>query len=350
MLQISQRPLTASDADAALFVDRVVEVDAIMRSLSMGLNILVLGPPGSGRTSLLRMIARRMEDSADGRPPVFIDAAAWTTTTDVVAAIREGLGDDIRNRQQWTGVPKYPELDPEAMDDPLYRKVAIERPRTLVEADIRAMASAARRPRTVLVDGVDPLAAHTLFGRFRDTLWEFDHRWIVTGELNRRAQFLQPPADVFFETVIELGDLTVEAARELLERRISMAGGDPNAERLQPVVARVAETVQTRTPRNILSSARLTLLTSDAAPSALDVVSERQARAAALGRPAAMLYAELENLGPVHAGDERLLNRLGYTRSRVVQLLKQLEEKGLVVARVEGRRKLYAIPTEGGVR
>jgi DNA-binding PadR family transcriptional regulator len=55
-----------------------------------------------------------------------------------------------------------------------------------------------------------------------------------------------------------------------------------------------------------------------------------------------MLAAELAALGGASASDERLLKRLGWTRGRAVQVLKQLEEKGIVTASMR--------PVEGGGR
>jgi DNA-binding transcriptional ArsR family regulator len=343
MLQLSQRPLTASDADRALFVDRQVELQAIRRSLALGLNVLVLGEGGSGRSSLLRRLARELDEEGGGPQPIVVDANAWSDAVDVALAIRAALGEDVR------GEPRYEYVSKSFMPG-LYERIENKRRPALDDADVRAMAAAGGQAFTILVDGVAANAAHALFGRFRDTLWEYPHRWVVTGDIDRRSVYLRPPADVFFETVVEMTELDVEAARQLLRQRIDLAGGDPNAARLAPVVDKLVESLQVRTPRNVLSTARLTLLSGEGAPSAIDIVSEQQARAAALGRPAAMLYAELESLGPVHAGDERLLGRLGYTRSRVVQLLKRLEEQGLVEARMEGRRKIYALPAAGGIR
>jgi predicted ArsR family transcriptional regulator len=48
-----------------------------------------------------------------------------------------------------------------------------------------------------------------------------------------------------------------------------------------------------------------------------------------------MLIAELEAIGPASASDERLLKRLGWTRSRASQVFKQLEEAGVVRAAME---------------
>ena len=61
-----------------------------------------------------------------------------------------------------------------------------------------------------------------------------------------------------------------------------------------------------------------------------------------------MLAQELEALGWASASDERLLVRMGWTRSRVVQVIAELEGEGLVEMREEstgrGRpRKLYRL-------
>ncbi|MGH2698786.1 MAG: helix-turn-helix domain-containing protein [Actinomycetota bacterium] len=69
--------------------------------------------------------------------------------------------------------------------------------------------------------------------------------------------------------------------------------------------------------------------------------AELARRARALGRSHALLFRELESLAPVHAGDERLLERLGFTRPRIVQILKDLETASVVASRREGRRQMY---------
>ena len=61
-----------------------------------------------------------------------------------------------------------------------------------------------------------------------------------------------------------------------------------------------------------------------------------------------MLAQVLEVLGWVSASDERLLDRMGWTRPRVVQVMAELSEGGLVQMREEstgrGRpRKLYRL-------
>jgi hypothetical protein len=61
-----------------------------------------------------------------------------------------------------------------------------------------------------------------------------------------------------------------------------------------------------------------------------------------------MLAGEIDALGWVSASDERLLDRMGWTRPRVVQVIAELESRGLVNMREEntgrGRpRKLYRL-------
>ena len=54
-----------------------------------------------------------------------------------------------------------------------------------------------------------------------------------------------------------------------------------------------------------------------------------------------VLYDAVGDLGPVHAGDERLLERMGTSRPWVVAQLKKLEEAGLVRSGRDGRRVVY---------
>jgi predicted ArsR family transcriptional regulator len=61
-----------------------------------------------------------------------------------------------------------------------------------------------------------------------------------------------------------------------------------------------------------------------------------------------MLAAELEALGPRSASDPELLARLGWTRERVVQVMRVMEKAGLLDHQFEkqgvGRpRKVYAL-------
>ncbi len=61
-----------------------------------------------------------------------------------------------------------------------------------------------------------------------------------------------------------------------------------------------------------------------------------------------MLADELDALGWTSASDQRLLDRMGWTRPRVVQVIAELESRGLVEMREEstgrGRpRKLYRL-------
>jgi DNA-binding transcriptional ArsR family regulator len=311
MLQISQRPLSASDADARLFVNRKEETSAALRALELGFNVLVLGDPKSGRTSFLRHVERR--GASEGRPTVFVDAQAHLGPASIVGALRAVL----------EGGSRPDAIPPET---------------TLTEADLAAMAAGA--PTTIFLDNLRPEAAQTLFGRFRDVLWQLPHQWVVSGLVVRRSEYLEPPADSFFDSIIELGPLSEEDARSLLESRIEHAGASEDARLLEGLVGRIVNVTGERTPGALLAMAREALL-HDGDEGRLDELAELGSRARALGRSHDLLFRELEALAPVHAGDERLLQRLGYTRPRIVQMLKDLEGAGVVESRREGRRQLY---------
>ena len=54
------------------------------------------------------------------------------------------------------------------------------------------------------------------------------------------------------------------------------------------------------------------------------------------------ILSALTMYGPTHAGDERLLAEVGVSRNRVVQILGELEDEGLVTAKRVGRQKHYS--------
>lgn len=353
MVPLTQRPLTASDRDSALFVDREPELAAVHRAIALGFNVIMLGPPGSGRTSTLRQVYRRLfhdpgaqdrDDLHFGVPHVvFVDAKPWTqSSVGLVQAVQAALGEDTREPRTRT--------EPRAAGflDAMYRTVS--EPEVLNEAHVQAMGQAARGADVVvLVDSIDRRVARDLFGRMRDVAWEFPLQWVVTGNLDHRRDYLRPPADVFFDAEVTLGPLDEASAVALLRRRLQAARPtDTSAAALQPLVERLVTEIrpEERLPRRLLATARNVLVHGADPSESLAEQARLQQRAAALGRSAMAVFLELESLGPVHAGDDELLRRLGYTRSRAVQVLRQLEEHGLVTSHTEGRRKMYTVAKE----
>ncbi|MGI8942053.1 MAG: helix-turn-helix domain-containing protein [Actinomycetota bacterium] len=342
MLQISQRPLSGSDADQRLFSDRRDETQAALRAIDLGFNVLALGDPKSGRTSFLRHVERAAADG--GRVTAFVDAQAYETMIDLVRALRAALGDDRRRPSRHEPGYRDPNLHPL-----LVREVPSPNERVVLESDIEAMVSPGGEATTIFIDNLPPAGSQTLFGRFRDVLWQSPHQWVASGLLARRGEYLEPPADAFFDAVIELAELNEADALDLLRRRVENAGDSRDAPALKRSTNKIVERTPERTPGALLAAARTTLLGGPAGNDAFEHQVARQQRAAVLGRAHSMLLAELESLAPVHAGDDRLLRRLGYTRPRIVQLLKDLEAEGVVESRREGRRTMYspAAPTGG---
>lgn len=328
MLQITQRPLQGTAVDAALFVDRSAELDTLVRSVGLGFNSLVLAERGSGKTSLLRQLERQLGDA--GSETRFVEASGAGTVADLLALLHLA----IHGRRR----------------DPTEKLLASIDGEEGVAADVARLAPPNGRPLVVIVDSVTgPTIVHGLFGRLRDEVWQLPITWIVSGHRSDRSRYLEAPADSFFDAVIELGELSVEDATELLRRRAQSApADDPAGQVLLGVAAALGQQVSPRTPRNLLAAAREVLLADDDPTQWVTNQYALQWRAAELSRPAAMLFTELMDLAPVSASDKRLLERLGWTRTRASQVFKQLEEAGLVVVTEEtpdgpGRpRKLYA--------
>src|SRR5690606_39495712 len=112
----------------------------------------------------------------------------------------------------------------------------------------------------------------------------------------------------------------------------------------------IARQIDEGNPRRLLALARAARVTGTSPAEQQEAMARRQVEIAKLGRPATMLMSELESLGPASASDERLLQRLGWTRSRAVQVFRELEDSGFVTASyvrgpAGGRPKVYR-PTD----
>ena len=69
-MNLTSRPLLATQRDQALFAGRDWEVEEISRDLGRGFNVIVEGDRGSGKTSLLRALmwvhAEEQRDAGTG--------------------------------------------------------------------------------------------------------------------------------------------------------------------------------------------------------------------------------------------------------------------------------------------
>ncbi|MGI8457003.1 MAG: AAA family ATPase [Propionibacteriaceae bacterium] len=303
------RPLLDNNADAELFTDRETEREQVDAAVRHGLNVAVIGPSGSGTTSLVRQLQRQWR-RADVRC-VFVDGRAAGSAAGVLRRVLTGL-----------------ELDP--TDDP---RSGIDRLRAVPDRPV------------VVLDGLPEAAqTHQLFGRLRDELWTTPLRWVVTARDDERATLLLPPANAFFERVVNLPELTAEASRLLLKTRAAGADELPGV-LLDEVVAAAAA----RQPRALLDTARTALARPELVGSLAAMRSELRTRLEEVGgRPAVELAAELQQLGGASASDQRLLDRLGWTRPHATRMLRKLEDARLVtsseLASGTGRpRKVYAV-------
>jgi hypothetical protein len=312
MLQLTQRALTASKADAKLFVDRDAELATLERALDLRFNVYLSGPAGSGKTSTLRRLQARLRDGAD-----FVNTARVDTFDDLVVQLAQEIGPVASE-----GYVGPPQAGRRATDPLAALRAAIRQG----EGD---------RPSIVLLDGLSEELRHQLFGRQRDELWEIPLRWVVAG---RSA--LVAPSDTFFEARVALEPLGPQELRELLRRR-----GRTGTRDEQTSIEALAETLPMllapATPRRLLATARTVMLSADPDATLGELRRQHNERVHLTGTPSRVLDA-LESLGPTHAGDERLLAEIGTTRSRVAQVLGELEAAGLAVSARDGKRRLYS--------
>lgn len=361
MLLLSQRPLTRGDVDRDLFVDREGELTRLNRAARLGLNVLVLGARGMGVTSLLNQHARQLEDA--GRRVALVGGTVAESLVELAKAIRIGVEGRRPTRTQT--VRRDPEVaaamraltrtfaervevqtipgDP----DPLAPLRDLATPVNESQLHEVAQAEGPDSRLVVILDGtLQPALVHELFGRLRDEVWELGWIWVVAGRLDRRSEYLEPPADAFFDDEMVLGPLESEQARRLLLARVSHASNEELAE-VARIRARLDQIVERSDgiPRRLLAATRDTLLSTTQQTRTVD---EALAAATSLGKTELAVMHYLLLAGATSASDADFLTDLGVSRSRATQVLKRLEGLDLVsgseLRTARGRpRKVYRV-------
>jgi hypothetical protein len=324
MRDLSGRPLTNTSLDSPLFVDRSDEMRRLLASVDRRANVLVLAPPGYGKTSFLHQASREL--GLGVHSPRFVDAAAARSVDDLLDLVTWRLSEVQRpvDGERRTAVP--PPEPPTAV--------------RLQDRIANLAASVPSHERIVLLVDEPPAGdvGHTLFGRLRDELWQLPFVWIVAIDTADRAALMRPPADAFFAVTIEVGPLSQGDSRELLSRRL----GPTELSNLDQLVE-----FADGSPRRLLALARDIVINERSWFQIVDEETRRRHLLRELGDSATKLFEFLQDYGPASASDEDLLAEMDWTRARATQVLTSLEEAGLVAGTRQkgGRRKVYE-PTD----
>lgn len=292
---LTGRPLLDSANDMGWFVDRGLEQEALSSALGSGFNTLLVGAPGSGKTTLMRGWMRQVRAEGTSTDLVYVRAS---TARDAAGLL-------------WLAWCALSAEDPESLPAKDGTQQLLSR--------LEAQASG----QCVLLDDGSPEVLYQVFGRLRDEVWALDLSWVVGVNSDQEGAVTTPPADAFFERTVHLRPFGAHDARRLLERRVGAQAA-----------AAMPDAVDGWTPREILTAARQVADLEDSAAWRGQVASraEQQTKASGLGRAPAMLFAEVQSLAPVSTSDDRLLDRMGWTPQRASQVMRQLAKAGLVVS------------------
>jgi hypothetical protein len=330
---LRERPLLADGIDADVYVARAIG-EVLVDAALADRNTLLVGEPGSGKTTLMRWLRARLREA--GRRCAFVNASLTGDMSSFVDLVADALD------EAWHPGPR-PLTSPYRSGETLPRTVRLLH-------DVRRLETP--EPAIVLVDGLtNGAVAHDWFGRLRDEVWALGHTWVVAARPVEAGSFRAPPADAFWSLVLEVPRLSPAERDAMLER-----GLDPEERELVDRAALPPDP----TPRELVTLLREVTSRSNgaSAPGELeDWWRRRRERAATLGQPEQLALAELEAVGrPVSAHDDDLLRRLDWSRPYAQRVLGRLEDAGLVRVIPErtggqGRpRKLYEpapLPSHG---
>jgi energy-coupling factor transporter ATP-binding protein EcfA2 len=309
---LKDRPLLQDRIDAPAFLARPRLEEPLIRALEQGRNALLVGAWGSGKTTLLRRVQARL--IKNGQRTLWINAGLAGD----VNGLLDQIDEEMRRLDDDEGLEEAPEPGEGLLGS---TRILSAHPST-----------------AIILDGLrDEEVGFDLFGRIRDELWAAGHVWLVAVTPQDSSRLRTPPADAFWAIVVEIPPLGPAEAQELLQKGLS----PEEREKVRPnsPIAGVHPRELIREVGRILEGG------GDESPPIGALTEE----AAKIGRSEAMTMTELIGLGrPASAGDEELLNRLGWSRAYTQRILSTLEAAHLVHSIPEtnqersGRpRKLY---------
>jgi energy-coupling factor transporter ATP-binding protein EcfA2 len=302
VIELRNRPLRATHADAAYLVQRESDMAMLASALSYGFNVMIVGERGSGKSTLVNLLAARLQEESSR--VVQVPGGRFDSAVGALWGVARRLA------AEESGGAESAELVSREGSDQL-------------EGAYRALADAAGDLPdrvVIIVDGLPPALVHEIFGRLRDEIWALALQWVLTGNLEDKAILLAPPADAFFEQVLTLAPLSEPEVGQLLDLR------DPDGELDMDVRSLISER-SAGNPGRALVLARQALVSADPVSeinrgSVIDQIEQE------LGEPAARLADDLARNGPSGPSDAQLLRRIGWSRPRAYQVFQALERAG----------------------
>ena len=162
-------------------MDRTSETREVLRGVADGQPVLVLGEPGSGRSSLLNHVAWLLGREAEPRESVVVSGELARNPAQllgVLVATMQRLAEPEAPRGRW-----LQELQALALPDGPFGEVV--QPAILMElVDLLGDRLAALdRGVCLMIDGISPTVAHAVFGSLRNELWALEGAaWVVAGD------------------------------------------------------------------------------------------------------------------------------------------------------------------------
>jgi energy-coupling factor transporter ATP-binding protein EcfA2 len=315
---MANRPLAPTNAEQRRFVDREPQTEEITRAVAASQPVLVLGEPGSGRTSLLNHVAWLLRAESPPLESVIVSgelARDPAQLLGVLVARLARLAEPDGPRTRWLD-------DLRALSTPDGPFGEVVQPAVLMElVDLLGeRLGLLERGVALMIDGIAPTVAHGVFGSLRNELWAIQGAaWVVAGDAASGPLYREPPADAFFERVVELGPLSAADAARLLRAHIPQ---------LTKPEVEAAVAAGGGNPRRLLRAATDIQIGGEPSDTATGRLTDE---AVAVGGPLAGALVEyLASNGPAAASDPRLLSQIGASRQRASQLMHQLESAGLL--------------------
>lgn len=350
---LSSRPLSNTELDKQLFVDRTREVEALRTAIDNKYNILLAGPTGIGKTTLVYRLLLSKETSRS-----FIFCSMSPLISDSVSMI-DALAISLAQHVQKLAPKRITQRMQEAFNALSVSRMnfsllgaevslAQQQNQGLVEAKYASIVKLAEAI-SAISDGnltitfiLDSLPNESelymeFFGQYRDILWRMSCNFLVVCDQAILYEIWKPPLSSFFDTKIQVQPLSKESAKMMLMVR----DFDPG------YFFEAMYWLSGGVPRRLLNLARkisLGLITMEKVEA---VASNRMRIEQTLSPTEQEVIMEIEEFEEgVSASNESLQKCMNLSRGRLAQIFIKLTTMKILQSDKVGRERLYRLANE----
>ncbi len=345
---LNKRPVYSTYSDKDLFVNRTKEIEELMFAIKNNYNSLIVGNNGEGKTSLLYKIFREFEDSTI-LFPIITDMSGINDKYSIVDQLINDLLEKVSdNDSVWDDnelgniISKYnSNISLRYVNEEIRKFSYVETSEShkvkliYLEKILDHLESKTGRKTLFFIDNLsnNPDEFFLTFGTYRDYLWNINCQFCVTCSSLTFGIINKPPLSSFFDRVIKMNPFTQADFEKMFKKRGVIV----------PKLFQFIKIFNRLSPRFAIEITQNIIFNEISEVEIQKTIEILQGKMQSISDSEKNIFQYVLETASVSASDEDLQKSFNISRSRVVQILKKLEEVGLLDSNKSQHKVIYSI-------